>query len=55
MFLSAAATTGLCVWIILWSIGAKAFDAFMLAVLIMLLAAMVKLVLPAIPGHRSNT
>jgi len=54
MFLSTAATAGLIVWIVLWAIGAKAFDAFMLTALIIVLAATVKLVLPAIPGNRHN-
>lgn len=54
MFLTVAATAGLLVWIVLWSIGAKAFDAFMLTALIVVLAATVKLALPAIPGNRRS-
>ena len=44
-------TAGLVVWIVLWALGAKGFDAFMLAALIMLVGACVRIVcrLPARP------
>ena len=32
-------TVGLCIWIVAWAIGVKAFDAFLLTVLIVLPAA----------------
>ena len=51
MFLTLAVTAGLVLWIVLWSIGAKSFDAFMLTVLIALVAATVKIILPS-PGRR---
>jgi hypothetical protein len=52
MFMTLAATAGLVLWIVLWSIGAKAFDAFIVTALILLVAATVKLVLPSLPGRR---
>jgi len=54
MFLTAAATFGLVIWIVLWSIGAKGFDAFMITVLVLFLAATVRLILPSIPGNRTE-
>ena len=34
-----AATFGLVVWVVLWSIGAKGFDAFMVTAFVILLGA----------------
>lgn len=54
MFLTSAATFGLVLWIILWSIGVKGFDAFMLTALILFLAATIRIVLPTLPGNRTE-
>ena len=37
-------TAGLILWIVLWAIGAKGFDAFMLAVVFMLIGATLRIV-----------
>lgn len=52
MMLTAAATAGLAIWIVLWALGSKGFDAFLITVLILMLAATVRLVLPYVPGNR---
>ncbi len=39
MLLLLTTTAGLVVWIVLWSIGVKSFDAFMITVLMIILAA----------------
>ena len=49
-----SATAGFVLWIILWSIGVKSFDAFMLTTLIILLAAGTRIVLPFLPGHQRD-
>jgi hypothetical protein len=46
-------TAGLIVWIVLWALGAKGFDAFMLAVLIVLVGASLKILSCYLPGRRS--
>ncbi|HEY4916443.1 MAG TPA: hypothetical protein VIH92_06015 [Solirubrobacteraceae bacterium] len=46
-------TFGLVVWIVLWAIGAKGIDAFLLAALIILVGATVKLASGYLPGRRS--
>ena len=43
---------GLCVWIILWSLGTKSFDAFMVTTVVILLGATVKLLMPYLPGRQ---
>lgn len=49
-----AATFGFVVWIVLWSLGAKGFDAFMITVLILLLGATARIVSPFLPGNRDQ-
>ena len=46
--------TGLVLWIVLWSIGVNSFDAFMLTVLLILIAATVRLFLPFLLGKRGE-
>jgi hypothetical protein len=47
-----ATTAGLILWIVLGAIGVKAIDSFMIAVVIAVVAATVRMVLPHLPGHR---
>ena len=47
-----AATSGFIVWIVLWSLGAKGFDAFMVTTLILIVAVTARIVAPYLPGNR---
>jgi hypothetical protein len=49
-----ATTFGLIIWLVLWALGAKAFDAFMITVLIALVAATVRMLAPYLPGNRRS-
>jgi hypothetical protein len=49
-----AATTGLVIWIVLWSMGTKAIDGFLITTLIVLVAATLHSLLPKLPGHRAE-
>jgi Mn2+/Fe2+ NRAMP family transporter len=51
MGLVAAITAGLVAWIVLWSLGAKGFDAFMVTVVVVVLAATVRMLAPHLPGR----
>jgi hypothetical protein len=51
MGLLLATVTGLVVWIVLWAIGAKAFDAWMVGVAIVLIAATTRIVAKYLPGR----
>jgi hypothetical protein len=42
------------VWIILWAIGGSGFDDFLVALLIMMLAAGAKVLAPFLPGNRPD-
>ena len=47
-------TAGLIVWIVLWAIGVKSFDAFLLTLGMIVLAATARLILPSLPGSRRD-
>ncbi len=49
------ATAGLSLWIILWALGIKPFDAFLIVVVMLLVAAVVVQLLPSLPGRRDET
>jgi hypothetical protein len=53
MGLVLAATAGLVVWIVLWALGSKGFDAFMLAGAIILVGATLRILAGYLPGRRS--
>jgi len=44
--------TGLVIWIVLWAIGAKSFDAFLITMVMVLLAAVAHIIWPTLPGNR---
>ena len=46
-------TAGLVLWIVLWSIGAKSFDAFLITIVMLIVAAAAHLVWPTLPGNRN--
>jgi hypothetical protein len=46
-------TAGLIVWIVLWALGTKGFDAFMLSATIILVGASLKILAGYLPGRRS--
>ena len=52
MRLVVATTIGLVVWVLAWSLGAKGFDALMIGVAIVLVAATTELVLRYLPANR---
>jgi len=39
------------IWIVLWATGAKAFDGFLVAMVIITLAATVRILKPYLPGR----
>jgi hypothetical protein len=49
-----ATTAGLVVWLVLWSIGAKAIDGFMITALVILVAATLRSLRPKLPGYRAE-
>jgi hypothetical protein len=46
-------TAGLLVWIVLWALGLKGFDGFLLATTIILVGASLKILSGYLPGRRS--
>jgi hypothetical protein len=54
MGLVVATTFGLVIWIGMWALGVKAFDAFIITVLIVLLGATARIIAPYLPGNRGD-
>ena len=44
----------LSLWIVLWAIGVKSFDAFMLTTALIVIAATARLMAPYLPGRRPD-
>lgn len=55
MGLAYATTAAVSIWLILYSIGVKALDAALVMLTIILLAAVVKILVPYIPGNRQRS
>jgi hypothetical protein len=53
MGLILTATAGLVIWIVLWALGAKGFDAFMIAAAIILAGATLRMLSRFLPGRRA--
>ena len=51
MGLVLATTAALIIWVVLWSIGIKAIDGFMVATVIITLAATGRMLKPYLPGR----
>jgi hypothetical protein len=51
MGLVLATTFAMIVWIVMWSIGAKSLDGFLVATIIILLASTVRILKPYLPGR----
>jgi len=47
-------TAGLIVWLVLWAVGVKSFDAFLLTLGMIILAVTVRMILPSLPGGRRD-
>ena len=45
---------GLVVWVVLWAIGVKSFDALMLLIAMLVCAAAARIVAPYLPGNRDR-
>jgi hypothetical protein len=54
MGLVVATITGLVIWLVLWSLGVKSVDAFLITILIVLVAATGRIVARYLPGSRST-
>lgn len=50
-----ASTVGLIVWIVLWSLGAKAIDGFLITTVIVLLAGTMRMLVPYLPGAKRTS
>jgi hypothetical protein len=42
------------IWIVMWALGIKAIDAFMITVLLILVGATMRIIAPYLPGNRDS-
>jgi hypothetical protein len=54
MGLVIAATFGLALWIVMWALGVSGLDAFLVALLVMLLAGAGRVAIRHLPGHDTS-
>jgi hypothetical protein len=47
-----AVTAAMCIWVVIWALGINAIDGFMAVLVIILLAAIGRIVWPFLPGNR---
>ena len=52
MGLILATVFGLIVWIVLWALGVKAIDSFIITVVIVVVGVTVRMLAPSLPGRR---
>jgi hypothetical protein len=44
----------LVVWVVLWAVGVKSFDALLISMLMVLIAATARIFAPFLPGNRGE-
>ena len=54
MGLVVATTFGLVIWLVLWALGIKAIDSFIITILVVLLGATARMLAPYLPGNRNG-
>ena len=54
MGLVVATTVGLVIWLVMWALGTKAIDAFMITLLLVVLGATMRIIAPYLPGNREG-
>ena len=54
MGLVVVTTVGLVIWIVMWALGIKAFDAFMITVLLVVVGATMRIIASYFPGNRDS-
>jgi hypothetical protein len=54
MGLVLTAVFGFAVWIVLWSLGSKSFDAFMITTLILVIGATARILVRYLPSSRDG-
>jgi hypothetical protein len=54
MLLILTTAAGACLWLILWAITGHGFDAILIPIIMVLIAATIHLVIPTLPGNRAR-
>lgn len=54
MGLVVATTIGLVIWLVLWALGVKPLDSFLITLAVVVVAATARILAPFLPGNRNN-
>jgi hypothetical protein len=54
MLLILSTAAAFCLWLILWAVTDHGFDAFLIPILIILVATTIHLIIPTLPGNRAR-
>jgi hypothetical protein len=54
MGLVVVTTVGLVVWLVMWALGVKAIDSFMITLLLVVVGATGRIIAPYLPGNREG-
>ena len=54
MGLVVATTFGLVIWLVMWALGVKAIDSFMITVVVVLVGATARILAPYLPCNRDS-
>jgi hypothetical protein len=54
MALLLTTTAGLIIWIVLWAIDVKSFDAFLITLTLVIVTGTAQLIAPHLPGNRAD-
>jgi hypothetical protein len=52
MGLVVATTFGLVIWLVMWALGVKPLDAFLITVVVVVLGATARMLAPYLPGNK---
>jgi hypothetical protein len=54
MLLILSTAAAFCLWLITWSLTGHGFDSFLIPIVIILVAALIHLIIPTLPGNRAR-
>jgi hypothetical protein len=55
MLIVLSTAVAMVLWVLAWALGVKGFDAFMLGLVVVLLASTAQVIIPYLPGNRKGS
>jgi hypothetical protein len=54
MGLALVTSLAFCLWVVLWAIGVKGFDSFLITILMLIIAGAAHVLMPFLPGNQRS-